>query len=101
MKNLWKETCEVLHNHGKSWSDVDFITDGEYGISLEVFKIRADNKYDNGYGMVYVSNIYIVGRDWWLERAEYDGSEWWEYKELPAWPAKMNDNPIIIQHYSI
>lgn len=28
----------------------------------------------------------IVGDDWWMERHEYDGSEWWEFKELPKKP---------------
>lgn len=26
----------------------------------------------------------VVGDDWWLERHEYDGSEWWEFKRLPS-----------------
>jgi hypothetical protein len=25
----------------------------------------------------------VIGSDWWLERHEYDGSEWWEFKSLP------------------
>ena len=27
-----------------------------------------------------------VGDNWWLERAEYDGSEWWEFKTIPKEP---------------
>lgn len=27
-----------------------------------------------------------MGDDWWLERHEYDGSEWFELKELPDKP---------------
>jgi hypothetical protein len=27
--------------------------------------------------------IIVVGKDWWLERHEYDGSEWWEFKTMP------------------
>ena len=39
--------------------------------------------YDNSYGY---QNLY--GYIWytdgsWTERAEYDGSEWWEYKKCP------------------
>lgn len=28
----------------------------------------------------------MAGDDWWLERAEYDGSEWWKFKTLPVEP---------------
>jgi hypothetical protein len=43
-------------------------------------------EYDAGYGS---QNLY--GNVWlkdgtWLERGEYDGSEWWEYKECPRIP---------------
>lgn len=100
MINLLKETTQALRQHGKTWNDVDFITDGECEIPLEVFKIKANEKYDNGYGLQLVSNICIVGSNWWLERAEYDGSEWWEYKEKPERPNKYNADPIIIGHYS-
>lgn len=26
----------------------------------------------------------LVGDGWWIERAEYDGSEWWEFKTIPT-----------------
>lgn len=41
--------------------------------------------YDAGFGETVINpNLKIVGVDnWWLERAEYDGSEWWDYKEFP------------------
>ena len=39
------------------------------------------------------ADVRWVGREsvnakcsWWLERAEYDGSEWWEFKTAPAEP---------------
>ena len=31
-------------------------------------------------------DLLIVGDDWWLERHEYDGAEWWEFKTLPCEP---------------
>lgn len=27
----------------------------------------------------------------WLERHEYDGSEWWEYKTMPTEPFETKD----------
>lgn len=36
------------------------------------------------YGSGFVAtDLVVVGKNWWLERGEYDGSEWWEYKESP------------------
>lgn len=26
----------------------------------------------------------LVGEEWWIERCEYDGAEWWEFKCIPA-----------------
>lgn len=30
--------------------------------------------------------LIVVGKDFWLERHEYDGSEWWEFKSIPMEP---------------
>lgn len=27
--------------------------------------------------------------DWWLERAEYDGAEWWDYMTYPTKPLEQ------------
>lgn len=31
-------------------------------------------------------SLKIVGDNWWLERHEYDGAEWFEFKTLPQKP---------------
>lgn len=31
----------------------------------------------------------LVGDGWWIERAEYDGSEWWEFKTIPTEKVKV------------
>ena len=44
----------------------------------------ADVEYDSGYGAAEVApDLKLIGEDFWLERAEYDGSEWREYKTIP------------------
>lgn len=30
-----------------------------------------------------LEDFVVVGDNWWIERHEYDGNEWWEYKEKP------------------
>lgn len=105
--NLLNETLRCLAANGKSFNDVNFCMidiqehhdyydvyyNAEYNgpvyFSWEDFKRLADRKYDSGYGGTEVhDHLKIVGSDFWLERHEYDGSEWWEFKQLPKIPAK-------------
>lgn len=86
MTNLWKETITKLANSGKTFADVRYIQNSKYQITKENFeRIAKYTNYDSGYGIEYISpDLTLVGDDWWLERQEYDGAEWWEYKEKPA-----------------
>lgn len=90
--NLKKETLEELKEHNKTIEDIKFICSGDTNIPIEMFFIKADKNYDNGYGSAEVDeSLMIVGNDWWLERGEYDGSEWWEFKTMPQMPGKNFD----------
>ena len=90
--NLRTETLEALKEHNKTIEDIKFICSGNNNISIETFFIKADREYDDGYGGVEVDEcLMIVGDDWWLERAEYDGAEWWEFKTIPQMPNKELD----------
>ena len=95
MNNLLKETKEKLAEHGKSWKDVHYVSvydnfSEQKAISIPVFKKVINRNYDDGYGHPEVNeSLEIVGDDWWLERHEYDGSEWWEYKTKPVRPESI------------
>jgi len=85
--NLLEETIEILKKNGKSPEDVRWVgsKDGRFAISWDEFSKIADTVYDVGYGSAQVAeDLVVVGYDWWLERAEYDGAEWWEFKQLPT-----------------
>ena len=84
--NFLKETMEVLDENGKKLSDIKAIQFGDdFGIPVEDFTKLADFEYDNGYGCAEIpTNLIIIGDGWWLERGEYDGSEWWEFKTQPT-----------------
>lgn len=97
--NLLKETKEVLALHGKTIADILWVGLRFYGWrksetdkrlpvgSWSDFEKLADFNYDAGYGGIEIaSGLVVVGNDWWLERGEYDGSEWWEFKRLPERP---------------
>lgn len=90
MKNLWKETISVLKDHYLTWKDVDhIILDGDnVTISKENFEeLARKTDYDNGWGAAEIrTDLIIVGWNWWLERNEYDGSEWWEFRTMPVIP---------------
>jgi len=82
--NLLKETTEILTAADKTFDDVRFVqTSKQIGTVFDFVKI-SDFDYDNRYGgNVINGSLKIVGDNWWLERGEYDGSEWWEFKTLP------------------
>lgn len=84
--NLLEETIEYLRENGKELSDIRWF--GSYsfkasGDIADVFNVD----YNNGYGGQEIAqDLIVAGDDWWLERHEYDGSEWWEYKSKPNTP---------------
>jgi hypothetical protein len=86
--NLLSETLDYLANCGKTRSDVRWIGSTNYGyFDWEHFVKIANIEYDSGYGAAEVArDLVVVGDDWWLERKEYDGSEWWDFKKLPIKP---------------
>lgn len=96
MTNLLKETLESLELNGKTEEDVRFVSGKlRYGepsawFSWNEFAENSDFDYDDGFGGAEINqSLKIVGDGWWLERGEYDGSEWWEFKTLPTKPERQ------------
>ena len=90
--NLLKETREILKDNGRNIKDIKYVQGNDFGFSVDKFLELADTEYNDGFGSPKVAeDLIVIGEDWWLERHEYDGSEWWEYKELPS-PLPINDN---------
>lgn len=104
MTNFLAETFEVLKSYGKSSVDVLWVSIREPRYLTEIrptpepvpcgswadFERFANFEYDNGYGGAEINApLIIVGEDWWLERGEYDGSEWWEFKTMPRKPVEI------------
>lgn len=86
--NLLQETVDVLREHGKTPADVLWVGSLEFYTDWDNFAaIAAEENYYNGFGGAEIDcSLLIVGCDWWLEREEYDGSEWWAYKCKPIKP---------------
>ena len=92
--NLYEEMVSVLTENGKRVDDIEFITIDDMNVPLEKFiKFALSYNYDEGWGSAEVNtNLLICGNGWWLERGEYDGSEWFEYKTLPVKSIKEIDD---------
>ena len=96
MKNLLDETILDLRMHQKELSDVLYVMYApspfvkerrmmKFKCDAEILNAILNFNYDDGYGSTVINDGLILrGADFWLERHEYDGSEWWEYKQLPA-----------------
>ena len=100
--NLKDETLEILNEHGKTWDDVEWIGSVSRNLTIDKnqFLILADREYNNGYGGNEVSlDLVVVGEDFWLERHEYDGSEWWEFRRAPVKNEQMHNAELDVFYY--
>lgn len=90
MANLLEETLEVLETYNLTIKDIKWI--GSEDFKIQNFFDIANIIYDDGFGCQLVPyDLVIVGKDWWLERAEYDGSEWWRFMKKPIEPLKEKE----------
>ena len=83
--NFKEETIRELEKHGYTVNDINWIGTSKTRLSIVNFFKIADFEYDDGYGAAEIpTNLKIVGDNWWLERHDYDGAEWWEFKTMPS-----------------
>ena len=47
---------------------------------------RLDFDYDSRYGRQELEGTVWYADGTWSDRVEYDGTEWWEYRECPSLP---------------
>lgn len=85
-RTLWYETIDILKENGKTFDDVVAVCGKQFQITKEEFRKYSNTIYDDGYGAPEVAeDLLVIGKDFWLERHEYDGSEWWEFKQMPKY----------------
>jgi hypothetical protein len=79
-REYWEEATKNIINLKEGYSKKEY----------EEFLNRLDFEYDNGYGGQELYGIvWLMEENTWLERGEYDGSEWWEYNKCPKIPERL------------
>ena len=81
MKNLLEETLIALDEYGKTKNQVLYCGTSEGSFSFSEFeKLAKALNYDAGCGDEEIAlDLVIVGADFWLERYESDGADWWGF----------------------
>jgi hypothetical protein len=89
MTNAQKELLEHIEGlgevkfikilRGKGWKEQPDYFEGTLTEVLPLLNFT----YDSGYGGQNLFGYIWYTDGTWSERGEYDGSEWWEHKEVP------------------
>ena len=111
-RNLLEETINIMNENGYTEADVSFceLSDKSWNrkenkweysyqqFSFETFKKIADFEYNCDFGGANINeSLKIVFNDnSWLERGEYDGSEWWELRKCPLRNVEFVDKNIVL-----
>lgn len=88
--NFKEEILECLKLHNKTVDEIQWIGCKDYRIPMDEFWKLANVDYNNNclYRLIPY-DLLIVGLDWWMERNEYNGFEWWEFKEICKEPKEI------------
>jgi hypothetical protein len=53
---------------------------------MNFIKVLQGINYNDGYGLQQLFGTIVFKDGTWMERREYDGSEWWEHYRVPTEP---------------
>ncbi len=103
MINFKEEILDAIASNNKSTEDVDYVILNEYQLTSDsnaeyvpseiefdhLLEVADGIIYDDGYGTVIIDDsLKIVFKDGtYMDRKEYDGSEWFEFHSTPARPS--------------
>jgi hypothetical protein len=87
-----KLRCAIISKGNPSYKNATTysLTVGYDRNEFDLFLEAIDFHYDDGYGRQEIYGTIWFDDGSWAERGEYDGSEWWEYKECPEIPKLLN-----------
>ena len=107
MINAQQELLQVLNSIKKNQSDISWrlVYTADYSEVSEAFTSidQLDFSYDSGYGTQKLFGVVYFNDNTWLERGEYDGSEWWEHITTPTleqWKEKYSIEKRYISRFN-
>jgi len=79
------DTDIVAYGYLQSCEFIRFFQSSEAFIdALDALDDHLGDRYDPGFGNQMVRGIIVFDNQSWLERKEYDGSEWWQRCSFPT-----------------
>ena len=98
IRNALAELKAILDVNGISFNDLDcaniyvntwnmerqFVFDSKKDSVNVLTDFLKEIDYKPGFGRQELYGEILTNRNSWIERGEYDGSEWWEYKTIPT-----------------
>jgi hypothetical protein len=86
----WADLCrDVYEPNGEYFKQRICLSPGYTRQELQTFLEQLDFDYDNGFGVQELHGKIALSHHRWLERGEYDGSEWWELRVFPLCPEHL------------
>lgn len=86
--NAKQELLEVLKEHNKTTNNIvaiRIVYEPTFDIHKQINSLEQLNfNYNSGHGGQELYGYVLLDGQDWLERHEYDGAEWWEYKKYPS-----------------
>lgn len=79
------ETTDVSVTLGLGYTKADY----------DLFIKMLDVEYDDGYGGQELFGTIWLKDGTWMDRGEYDGSEWWEHQTCPKIPEELEYREMI------
>lgn len=61
----------------------------------DVFLDSLNNDYDDGYGGQNLFGVIFCEDGAWMQRDEYDGSEWWSIYQYPDMRKSFNESDVL------
>ena len=113
MENVNTELLEAIVQSGHTLADVSWVVlelaDESWG-NKPVATINTDNiddalsgfgglEYDDGYGSQMLFGTLVFNDHTWLERGEYDGSEWWTFCQVPVRPGFKPEETQVFEEF--
>ena len=96
--NLAIKCAYIRTDRNSYWDDSDnyiqpapvLLKEGYTPTEYVEFLDKLKFEYDSGYGgQELYGTVWLMEDHTWLDRGEYDGSEWWAYNKCPNVPDEL------------